>query len=121
MTAGPGPLVRGPLVRVDVAALWHAVHYRLFRTEKTAEEVAGLLGFSPQIFSDLKSVATGHGRRASSGYQPSGAIFLTICWWLAADPRDFQKIVRDDAGVTVERLFGSPVREPSDPETAGPT
>jgi hypothetical protein len=85
----------GPVVEIDMEKLWRSINYRLFRTSKTAKEVADVLGFSTQIFSDIKSTATGDGgRKHAMNYQPSGPIFLTICWWLDADPRDFYRIVR---------------------------
>jgi hypothetical protein len=90
----------GPVVMVDHKKLWKAINYRLFWTSKTAVEVAKLLGFSTQIFSDIKAEAegrgqpAGHGRADHRNYQPSAPIFLTICWWLGRDPRDFTKVTR---------------------------
>lgn len=91
----------GPVVEVDTVALWRSINYRLFKTSKTAKEVADLLGFTPQVFSDIKAAATGTGGRRghSRTYQPGSPIFLTICWWLAADPRTFQRIIRVPDGL----------------------
>jgi hypothetical protein len=85
-------------VEVDIAGLAEAINTRLFRTGKSANDVARVLGFSPQVFSDIKAHAQGKPNRRrtqkiKSGYVPGTAIFLTICWWLDRDPRDFQKIV----------------------------
>lgn len=83
----------GPAVEIDTAALAEAINTRLFRTGKSAREVARVLGISPQVFTDLKTSVTGRGRvRARGAYQPGSAIFLTICWWLDCDPRDFQRV-----------------------------
>lgn len=85
----------GPAVEVDTTELWKAISHRLFHTSKTALDVADLLGFSSQIFSDLKAEAgQAAGRAGHRNYQPSAPIFITICWWLGADPRDFYRVVR---------------------------
>lgn len=80
----------GPVVEVDTALLWSAIGRRLVRVPtRSAKEVALLLGFSPQVFSDIKAAANGGGP-----YQPGSPVLLSICWWLGADPRDFQRQVR---------------------------
>jgi hypothetical protein len=85
----------GTVVVVDTRSLWSAVNERLFRTGKDAKVIAGMLGFSPQIFSDLKAAATGvGGRDGIRQWQPSSPIFMSICFWLRADPRDFQRVTR---------------------------
>jgi hypothetical protein len=96
------------VVEIDTAKLWGAINYRLYRTSKTAKEVADLLGFTPQVFSDLKSTVTGRGRKSGTRYQPGSAIFLTICWWLGADPRDFQRVLRRDVRRADDPAPGEP-------------
>jgi hypothetical protein len=90
-------MTTGPAVEIDSGKLWSAISYRLFRTEKSAAEVADVLGFAPQVFTDLKAAGSNRGRPGRRPYQPGSAIFLTICWWLGQDPRDFQRVRRPDA------------------------
>lgn len=88
-------MTAGPVVEIDVLRLWEAVSYRLFKTSKTARQVAGRLGFSPQVFSDLKASAQGRNSRKNRGprlYVPGTAAYLSICWWLGEDPRKFQRL-----------------------------
>jgi hypothetical protein len=75
------------VIAVDVPALWRAVAVRLFRTEKTAREIANLLGFSPQVMTDLKQAAASHGN-----YQPSAPVLLSLAWWLGRPADDFRLI-----------------------------
>lgn len=83
----------GPVIEVDIGKLWKAINYRLFRTGKNARHVADLLGFTPQVFSNIKAAAS-QGLDRGGSYQPSGPVLLSICWWLDADPRDFHRKVR---------------------------
>ena len=91
-------------VAVDVARLWEAVNRRMFELDWSAKAVAALLGFSPQVLTDIKQAAAGalvrdRARRRDGSYQPSAAVLLTLAWWLGRDPRDFQVVRRDaDAG-----------------------
>lgn len=102
-----------PAVEIDTVRLAEAIHTRLFRTGKSANEVARLLGFSPQVFSDLNAAVTGRTSRtrARGAYQPGSSILLTICWWLDADPRDFQKVQPDalPVGEADAALLGPPI------------
>lgn len=88
-------------VAVDVPLLWEAVNRRMFELDWSNKAVAALLGFSPQVLTDIKQAAAGtmvrdRRRRRTGSYQPSAAVLLTLAWWMGRDPRDFQ-VVRKGA------------------------
>lgn len=82
-------LVRRTLVEVDVPALHEAVSLKMFREQRTARSVAGLLGFHPLVFTHLKQAARGQGRHPD--YQPTAPVFLSICRWLGDGPERYTR------------------------------
>jgi DNA-binding XRE family transcriptional regulator len=75
------------LVRVDVAALWRAVAIRLAERQMNQLDLSTSLGLAKQTISSLRMAAGSASPRPR--YQPSVGVFMTLCWWLGADPRDF--------------------------------
>lgn len=80
------------VVVVDVSELWHAVAYHMIETETNALKISAKLGFTPMVMTKLKQCSAG--RPSVAGYQPSSQVFLTLCWWMKRDPRDFQRVAR---------------------------
>lgn len=78
------PRASTTLIAVDVPALWRAVAVRMARLDISSQTLAAELGFVKQTL----SIMHGHVRRGTP-YQPSAQVFLTLCWWLGRDPRDF--------------------------------
>lgn len=79
-----------PVMGVDVPRLWEAVAVRLARLDLTEQALAAQLGIAKQTLWWLHREA----RNPESDYQPSAQVFLTLCWWLDANPEEFRKRLR---------------------------
>lgn len=75
-----------PLVQVNLTALWAAIATKVFGdpAEPSYRKVAAQIGTTPQVLTFLKQAA-----RRERDYRLDLEVFLSLCYWLDRDPRDF--------------------------------